>query len=214
MINVGSIRTTKTLWALDKEDMPREVRITPEFEKLIKSQRDQFGFDEYKPVAIYSDTVDVLFAGVHPHTIDASRIFTTEKGARQSVKDRRKLKELDNDFASVADQDMVIKEIISTKLDTATLDGKSARIMKTWLNQPTKIVYPSEVFAIVSESVKDGNRLFNVEGIFPKQALAEKAMDTLRAAFDKAPSVTFSIQSMPFGTFTTGFDGIHYFVEN
>lgn len=213
MITVGSISTTKPFWALDKEDTPREVRVTPEFEKLIKSQRDQFGFDEYDPVTIYSDTVDVLFAGVHPHTIDPSRIFTTEKGARQSVKDRRKLKELDNDFASVADQDAIIKEIISTKLDTAALDGKSGRIMKTWLNQPTKIVYPNEVFAVVSESVKNGNRRFNVEGIFPKQAIAEDAMDTLRAAFDKAPSVTFSIQSMPFGTFT-GFDGIHYSVEN
>lgn len=212
MINVGSIRTTKTLWALDKENTPREVRVTPEFEKLIKSQRDQFGFDEYDPVTIYSDTVDVLFAGVHPHTIDPSRIFTTEKGARQSVKDRRKLKELDNDFASVADQDAIIKEIISTKLDTATLDGKSGRIMKTWLNQPTKIVYPNEVFAVVSESVKDGNRRFNVEGIFPKQSAAEKALDALRDAFDKASSVTFSIQSMPFGTLT--FDGVHYSVEN
>ena len=90
MINVGSIHTTKTLWALDKEDMPRQVRITPEFEKLIKSQRGQFGFDEHKPVTIYSDTVDVLFEGVYTHTIDPSRIFTTEKGARQSVKDRRK----------------------------------------------------------------------------------------------------------------------------
>lgn len=213
MITVGSIRTKRTFWALDKEDTPREVTVTPEFEKLIKSQRNQFGFDEYKPVMIYSDTVDVLFAGVHPHTIDASRIFTTEKGARQSVKDRRKLKELDNDFASVADQDAIIKQIISTYFDTSTLDGNSARIMKTWLNQPTKIVYPSEVFAVVSESVKDDKRRFNVEGIFPKQSIAEDAMTALRDAFSHAPSVTFSIQSMPFGTFT-GFDGIHYSVGN
>lgn len=212
MITVGSIRTTRTFWALDKENTPREVTVTPEFEKLIKSQRDQFGFDEYDPVTIYSDTVDVLFAGVHPHTIDPSRIFTTEKGARQSVKDRRKLKELDNDFASVADQDMIIKDIISTQLDTATLDGKSGRIMKTWLNQPTKIVYPNEVFAVVSESVKDDKRRFNVEGIFPKQSLAENALATLRDAFSHAPSVTFSIQSMPFGTLT--FEGVHYSVEN
>ncbi len=212
MITVGSIRTTKTFWALDKEDTPREVRITPEFEKLIKSQRDQFGFDEHEPVTIYSDTVDVLFAGVHPHTIDPLRIFTTEKGARQSVKDRRKLKELDHDFAISCDQDAIIKEIISTKLDTDTLDGKSGRIMKTWLNQPTKIVYPLEVFAVVSESVKDDKRRFNVEGIFPKQSIAEDAMTALRDAFSHAPSVTFSIQSMPFGTLT--FDGVHYSVEN
>lgn len=212
MIKIGSIRTTRTFWALDKEDMPREVRVTPEFEKLIESKRSQFGSDENRPVTIYSDTVDVLFAGVHPHTIDPTRIFTTEKGARQSVKDRRKLKELDHDFAISCDQDAIIKEIISTKLDTDTLDGKSGRIMKTWLNQPTKIVYPLEVFAVVSESVKDDKRRFNVEGIFPKQSVAKDAMTALRDAFSHAPSVTFSIQSMPFGTLT--FDGVHYSVEN
>lgn len=212
MITVGSIRTTKTFWALDKEDTPREVRVTPEFEKLIESKRSQFGSDENRPVTIYSDTVDVLFAGVHPHTIDPLRIFTTEKGARQSVKDRRKLKELDHDFAISCDQDAIIKEIISTNLDTDTLDGTSGRIMKTWLNQPTKIVYPLEVFAVVSESVKDDKRRFNVEGIFPKQSVAEDAMTALRDAFSHAPSVTFSIQSMPFGTLT--FDGVHYSVEN
>lgn len=138
MITVGSIRTTRTFWALDKEDMPREVRVTPEFEKLIESKRSQFGSDENKPVTIYSDTVDVLFAGVHPHTIDPLRIFTTEKGARQSVKDRRKLKELDDSFDALPDQDAFIKDIIKTQLDLSVLDTKTSRIMKKWLNTTTK----------------------------------------------------------------------------
>lgn len=212
MITVGSVRTTRTFWALDKEDTPREVTLTLEFVKMIESVQSDFGFDRNRPVDIYASSVDVLFAGVHPHTIDPLRIFTTEKGARQSVKDRRKLKELDHDFAISCDQDAIIKEIISTNLDTDTLDGTSGRIMKTWLNQPTKIVYPLEVFAVVSESVKDDKRRFNVEGIFPKQSVAEDAMTALRDAFSHAPSVTFSIQSMPFGTLT--FDGVNYSVEN
>lgn len=212
MITVGSISTTKTFWALDKEDMPREVTLTPEFVKMIESVQSDFGSDTNRPVDIYASSVDVLFAGVHPHTIDPLRIFTTEKGARQSVKDRRKLKELDHDFAISCDQDVIIKDIISTNLDVSTLDAKSGRMMKTWLNQPTKIVYPSEVFAVVSESVKDDKRRFNVEGIFPKQSVAEDAMAALHDAFSHAPSVTFSIQSMPFGTLT--FDGVHYSVEN
>lgn len=150
MITVGSTITTKTLWALDQEDIPREVRITPEFEMLIKSQRDHFGFDGDKPVTIYSDTVDVLFVslqpdafelhsmGVSPDTISATRIFTTEKGARESVKARRKLKELDDSFDALPDKDAFIKDIIKTQLDLSVLDSKTSRIMKKWLDTPTK----------------------------------------------------------------------------
>lgn len=211
MIRVGDVRTTKTFWALDQKDTPREVTVTPEFEKLIKSQRDQFGFDYNSPVTIYSDTVDIIFAGAHPHTIDPARIFTTEKGARQSVKDRRKLKALDDGFATLNDQDAFIKKILSTYFDMSELDGESARIMKTWLRQPTKVTEPAEIFAVISTGVKYGQNRFNVEGTFSTEEAAKAAMDALRKTFSKAAPDTFSIQKMPFGTLTS--EGIHYSVN-
>lgn len=138
MITVDNVVFRKTLWALDKEDTPREVTLTLEFVKMIESVQSDFGFDRNRPVDIYASSVEVLFAGIHPHTIDPTRIFTTEKGARQSVKDRRKLKELDNSFDALPDQDAFIKDIIKTQVDLSTLDSTARRIMKKWLNTPTK----------------------------------------------------------------------------
>ena len=138
MITVGDVNSHKTFWALDKEDTPREVRITPEFEKLIESVKSDFGSDTNRPLDIYASSVDIVFEGMYLHTIDVDRIFTTEKGARQSVKDRRKLKELDDSFDALPDQDAFIKTIIKTQLDLSALDTKTSRIMKKWLNTTTK----------------------------------------------------------------------------
>lgn len=137
MIKIGDVVFHKTFWALDQKDNARKVTLTPQFISLIESKKGPYGTDYNRPVSDHSETVDILNEKGVTYTIELTRIFTTEKGARQSVKDRRKLKELDDSFDALPDQDAFIKIIIKTQLDLSVLDTKTSRIMKNWLNTPT-----------------------------------------------------------------------------